>query len=258
MRSPVDRVSKSSSLRSLCKFLSLLLRSRCYLEIISPLRSLWKFLSLAIRSRCYLEEPLLPRGPFSVEKSLEIAFSLAKEPLLPVARGEILVPLAKEPLLPIAQGGYFSIELSIPFLQDVSLPIAEDLVPILFVWIRGPDSSMEIHSKLCTVMICYLVGSEVDDSGSIGKSQAACNEFGTHCVESGNEFTYSTAAATASGALSLGVAQNSEETAIVVADSDSSKKIVDTFGQRTSIYHGVTRHRWTGRYEAHLWDNICK
>lgn len=86
-------------------------------------------------------------------------------------------------------------------------------------------------------------GSEVDDSGSIGKSQAACNEFGTHCVESGNEFTYSTAAATAtaSGALSLGVAQNSEETAIAVADSDSSKKIVDTFGQRTSIYRGVTR-----------------
>ncbi|CAL5189100.1 unnamed protein product [Lathyrus oleraceus] len=103
-------------------------------------------------------------------------------------------------------------------------------------------------------------GSEVDDSGSIGKSQAACNEFGTHCVESGNEFTYSTAAATAtaSGALSLGVAQNSEETAITVADSDSSKKIVDTFGQRTSIYRGVTRHRWTGRYEAHLWDNSCR
>ncbi|KAJ0965707.1 hypothetical protein J5N97_026845 [Dioscorea zingiberensis] len=24
--------------------------------------------------------------------------------------------------------------------------------------------------------------------------------------------------------------------------------------QRTSIYKGVTRHRWTGRYEAHLWD----
>ncbi|KAJ3699736.1 hypothetical protein LUZ61_003441 [Rhynchospora tenuis] len=27
---------------------------------------------------------------------------------------------------------------------------------------------------------------------------------------------------------------------------------------RTSIYRGVTRHRWTGRYEAHLWDNTCK
>ncbi|CAL4922343.1 unnamed protein product [Urochloa decumbens] len=29
-------------------------------------------------------------------------------------------------------------------------------------------------------------------------------------------------------------------------------------GSRTSIYRGVTRHRWTGRYEAHLWDNTCR
>ncbi|NP_001292947.1 ethylene-responsive transcription factor WRI1 [Jatropha curcas] len=25
-------------------------------------------------------------------------------------------------------------------------------------------------------------------------------------------------------------------------------------GRRSSIYRGVTRHRWTGRFEAHLWD----
>nr|AGZ02154.1 BBM1 [Rosa canina] len=36
------------------------------------------------------------------------------------------------------------------------------------------------------------------------------------------------------------------------------RKAIDTFGQRTSIYRGVTRHRWTGRYEAHLWDNSCR
>ncbi|KAK6160579.1 hypothetical protein DH2020_003960 [Rehmannia glutinosa] len=34
------------------------------------------------------------------------------------------------------------------------------------------------------------------------------------------------------------------------------RKSIDTFGQRTSQYRGVTR--WTGRYEAHLWDNSCK
>ncbi|KAG6787833.1 hypothetical protein POTOM_003878 [Populus tomentosa] len=28
----------------------------------------------------------------------------------------------------------------------------------------------------------------------------------------------------------------------------------DSPPQRSSIYRGVTRHRWTGRYEAHLWD----
>ncbi|XP_057830796.2 AP2-like ethylene-responsive transcription factor PLT2 isoform X1 [Cryptomeria japonica] len=38
----------------------------------------------------------------------------------------------------------------------------------------------------------------------------------------------------------------------------SPRKSIDTFGQRTSIYRGVTRHRWTGRYEAHLWDNSCR
>ncbi|KAE9620460.1 putative transcription factor AP2-EREBP family [Lupinus albus] len=37
-----------------------------------------------------------------------------------------------------------------------------------------------------------------------------------------------------------------------------SRRTSDTFGQRTSIYRGVTRHRWTGRYEAHLWDNSCR
>ncbi|XP_062155976.1 AP2-like ethylene-responsive transcription factor At1g16060 isoform X2 [Alnus glutinosa] len=31
----------------------------------------------------------------------------------------------------------------------------------------------------------------------------------------------------------------------------------DSPSQRSSIYRGVTRHRWTGRYEAHLWDKNC-
>ncbi|XP_019088688.1 PREDICTED: AP2-like ethylene-responsive transcription factor AIL7 [Camelina sativa] len=39
---------------------------------------------------------------------------------------------------------------------------------------------------------------------------------------------------------------------------DSKKKVVEPLEQRTSIYRGVTRHRWTGRYEAHLWDNSCR
>ncbi|XP_062234020.1 AP2-like ethylene-responsive transcription factor AIL5 [Phragmites australis] len=43
-----------------------------------------------------------------------------------------------------------------------------------------------------------------------------------------------------------------------VAESDQARRPAETFGQRTSIYRGVTRHRWTGRYEAHLWDNSCR
>ncbi|KAJ1273990.1 hypothetical protein BS78_05G029000 [Paspalum vaginatum] len=30
-----------------------------------------------------------------------------------------------------------------------------------------------------------------------------------------------------------------------------------TPGKRSSVYRGVTRHRWTGRFEAHLWDKHC-
>ncbi|CAE6245437.1 unnamed protein product [Arabidopsis arenosa] len=45
---------------------------------------------------------------------------------------------------------------------------------------------------------------------------------------------------------------------IVSEASPTPKKNVESFGQRTSIYRGVTRHRWTGRYEAHLWDNSCR
>ncbi|KAF9597407.1 hypothetical protein IFM89_017753 [Coptis chinensis] len=46
----------------------------------------------------------------------------------------------------------------------------------------------------------------------------------------------------------------SENNAIVLAP----RRTLDTFGQRTSIYRGVTKHRWTGRYEAHLWDNTSR
>ncbi|CAH2066948.1 unnamed protein product [Thlaspi arvense] len=58
----------------------------------------------------------------------------------------------------------------------------------------------------------------------------------------------------------------------VKVDDEKRKRLVDKFlvkesvthkstdssGHRTSQYRGVTRHRWTGRYEAHLWDNSCK
>ncbi|MED6183006.1 hypothetical protein PIB30_033913 [Stylosanthes scabra] len=52
---------------------------------------------------------------------------------------------------------------------------------------------------------------------------------------------------------------NSSSTNITVeAPPANNRRTLDTFGQRTSIYRGVTRHRWTGRYEAHLWDNSCR
>ncbi|GMN59232.1 hypothetical protein TIFTF001_028325 [Ficus carica] len=35
---------------------------------------------------------------------------------------------------------------------------------------------------------------------------------------------------------------------------NSSSSSSSVAGRRSSIYRGVTRHRWTGRFEAHLWD----
>ncbi|CAI9111438.1 OLC1v1011660C2 [Oldenlandia corymbosa var. corymbosa] len=111
-------------------------------------------------------------------------------------------------------------------------------------------------------------GSEVDDSASVARTQVVGGEFTGQSIESGTELA-AYAQCSTGGALSLGVSNNnnnkvaqneaSDRNAIVaVVDSESCKKISDTFGQRTSIYRGVTRHRWTGRYEAHLWDNSCR
>ncbi|XP_048602759.1 AP2-like ethylene-responsive transcription factor AIL6 [Brassica napus] len=137
-------------------------------------------------------------------------------------------------------------------------------------------------------------GSEVEDSASIGRTHLA-GEYLGHVVESsgGPELGFH-GGANNGGALSLGVNVNNsnhrtsddhtqitehhyrgnnngerinnekmvsekEKPVVAVETSDcSNKKIADTFGQRTSIYRGVTRHRWTGRYEAHLWDNSCR
>lgn len=91
-------------------------------------------------------------------------------------------------------------------------------------------------------------GSEVDDSASMGKNQP---EFVTYSIDSsGNELAYSNGGA-ASGTLSLAVTATAsaaaqcggdQKSAVVAVDSDGSKKMADTFGQRTSIYRGVTRY----------------
>ncbi|XVF24582.1 hypothetical protein REPUB_Repub13aG0140300 [Reevesia pubescens] len=38
------------------------------------------------------------------------------------------------------------------------------------------------------------------------------------------------------------------------SDQKCSLNTTTNSGRRSSIYRGVTRHRWTGRFEAHLWD----
>ncbi|KAK8683135.1 hypothetical protein V6N13_039202 [Hibiscus sabdariffa] len=55
-----------------------------------------------------------------------------------------------------------------------------------------------------------------------------------------------------------GLSSENKQQAVPTAEPAPRKAAADSFGQRTSIYRGVTRHRWTGRYEAHLWDNSCR
>ncbi|VAI49344.1 unnamed protein product [Triticum turgidum subsp. durum] len=40
--------------------------------------------------------------------------------------------------------------------------------------------------------------------------------------------------------------------------STSAVTAVRAPGSRSSCFHGVTRHRWSGKYEAHLWDSTCR
>ncbi|GJT91109.1 AP2-like ethylene-responsive transcription factor AIL6 [Tanacetum coccineum] len=109
-------------------------------------------------------------------------------------------------------------------------------------------------------------GSEVDDSATHVTAEFV-NESGNN---NNNELAYVQCPMNAlslgmnsSGASGGGGAQQVCEQKAIVAveasDQNNVKKAIgDTFGQRTSIYRGVTRHRWTGRYEAHLWDNSCR
>ncbi|XP_042042353.1 AP2-like ethylene-responsive transcription factor AIL6 isoform X1 [Salvia splendens] len=82
-------------------------------------------------------------------------------------------------------------------------------------------------------------GSDFDDSAFPAQTQSPV------------ELVPFSQASAAPNALTLRVNSESET-------KSSGRKMGDTFGQRTSIYRGVTRHRWTGRYEAHLWDNSCR
>lgn len=53
--------------------------------------------------------------------------------------------------------------------------------------------------------------------------------------------------------------EKATNTTIAITKTRRTRKAVPHVArpQRSSIYRGVTRHRWTGRYEAHLWDKNC-
>ncbi|XP_039136741.1 AP2-like ethylene-responsive transcription factor SMOS1 [Dioscorea cayenensis subsp. rotundata] len=54
--------------------------------------------------------------------------------------------------------------------------------------------------------------------------------------------------------LSVGGMKKARRERVCTAKERISRMPPCAAGKRSSIYRGVTRHRWTGRYEAHLWD----
>ncbi|KAI5430974.1 hypothetical protein KIW84_035209 [Lathyrus oleraceus] len=116
---------------------------------------LWKFLSLLLRSRCYLlheEEPLLPvarGGRFSVEKFVRLFPSLCLE---------ISLPLAKELLLPVARGDRFSV---LALCKNTILFPSWSLAGIL----RSSFTSQELVSG-------YVGHQQVGDAGASAPTQS--------------------------------------------------------------------------------------
>ncbi|GAB2260178.1 hypothetical protein Droror1_Dr00011033 [Drosera rotundifolia] len=127
----------------------------------------------------------------------------------------------------------------------------------------------EDEERNAAVTIAAAPGSEVEEVSSV----AAMASGGDFVMDLGNNRELGFGNCVAGGALSLAVTAGdgrdngrSEAEMTAAAEEEGGggggvRKVMSdhhTFGQRTSIFRGVTRHRWTGRYEAHLWDNSCR
>ncbi|KAH1163939.1 hypothetical protein GLYMA_01G195900v4 [Glycine max] len=132
--------------------------------------------------------------------------------------------------------------------------IAEDENPGLKSWFsRDFHARHAEESRMIVPLECN--GGE---SGSIG----SITYGDLHSSNLSVSPTSGSSSVTSSPALTNTVATNTKKRWLEMVDQNQKqivhRKSIDTFGQRTSQYRGVTRHRWTGRYEAHLWDNSCK
>ncbi|KAL5215843.1 hypothetical protein ABZP36_007244 [Zizania latifolia] len=122
---------------------------------------------------------------------------------------------------------------------------------------QHPDQEMSstddasASSYACADAVGSCNGAATGAAGSQGQGLAL--SMGT-----GSQSHLPAAAAAAAGGAESSSLENKRVDSPSGAVDAVPKKSIETFGQRTSIYRGVTRHRWTGRYEAHLWDNSCR
>ncbi|XP_061342605.1 AP2-like ethylene-responsive transcription factor BBM [Gastrolobium bilobum] len=125
----------------------------------------------------------------------------------------------------------------------------------------GPHSFGDFMFQNCSLKLPTQPSEKPPTAGVGGGSPKNSNSIGLSMIKTmqRNQPSQSEAANTS-------LSMSTQQPRTTVLDSKAGintvetvpRKSIDTFGQRTSIYRGVTRHRWTGRYEAHLWDNSCR
>ncbi|GMH13652.1 hypothetical protein Nepgr_015493 [Nepenthes gracilis] len=136
--------------------------------------------------------------------------------------------------------------------------MAENGMSRLKSWIAGGYSA---HHALELQMS----GNMVDNVGGISSSISAMGCGDLHSLSLSTSpgsqsscVTAPTQISPSSGTDYMAMATNKRKPVEVFQKQPVHRKSIDTFGQRTSQYRGVTKHRWTGRYEAHLWDKSSK
>ncbi|XP_031480745.1 AP2-like ethylene-responsive transcription factor ANT [Nymphaea colorata] len=127
----------------------------------------------------------------------------------------------------------------------------DDGISALKPWARSYSCDMEqkMNTSICNESPSVGAMSYAGDLQSLSLSMSPGSQ--SSCVTAPQQIS-------PVGGDSVGMESKKRGGAKIVQKQPVHRKSIDTFGQRTSQYRGVTRHRWTGRYEAHLWDNSCK
>ncbi|CAA3022532.1 AP2-like ethylene-responsive transcription factor ANT [Olea europaea subsp. europaea] len=134
-------------------------------------------------------------------------------------------------------------------------PTSEDEIPCLKTWVDHHPLAQQVNG-------CMVEDRDVSGPSTCGGDGMGCGDLQSlslsmspnsqsSCVTASRQIS-----PTETHCIALGTKKRGSEK--VAQKQTVHRKSLDTFGQRTSQYRGVTRHRWTGRYEAHLWDNSCK
>ncbi|KAB1214940.1 AP2-like ethylene-responsive transcription factor ANT [Morella rubra] len=140
---------------------------------------------------------------------------------------------------------------------NLQLPaMAGDRVPGVKNWIsRNYPANHSVEQKMIDCM-----GDNGNESGAIGTMRYGDLQSLSLSMTPGSQSSSITGSQRISPPVTDCIAIDTKKRGPEKVDQKKivHRKSLDTFGQRTSQYRGVTRHRWTGRYEAHLWDNSSK